>query len=312
MNRLPYTRICPTFEKVSVMMASALERLTRVNVDDLLTAFGLQQNRVGRQLFTWLLTPPARRFARQVLEYDRRVGLAEFAGASQWGLQTFQTTVKIYQATPLPTTGPLLLLSNHPGLTDALVIFANVPRPDLRVIAATRSFLQVLPNIDQRLIYADLTGGSGPNRQTIRCAATHLQNGGALLTFPAGKIEPDPAIYAAEAGAAFAHWSPSIDLFARLAPATQIVPVLVSGVINPRAHRHPLTRLRRTRKDRDWLGATLQLLIPAYQAVQAEIRFGEPILASAMSRRDQPRAVTAAVVAAMQQLVKQRDTVETA
>ena len=286
-------------------MASALESLTRANVDDLLTAFGLQQIRVGRRLLVWLLTPPARRFARQVLEYDRRVGLAEFAGASQWGLQTFKTTVKVHQQAPLPTQGPLLLLSNHPGLTDALVIFANVPRPDLRVIAATRSFLQVLPNIDQRLIYADLTGSSGPNRQTIRCAATHLQQGGALLTFPAGKIEPDPALYATEAHAAFAHWSASIDLLARLAPTTQIVPVLVSGVINPRTHRHPLTRLRRMRKDRDWLGATLQLLIPAYQAVQAQIHFGEPLLASALSRRDQPRAVTAAVIATMQQLVKQ-------
>jgi hypothetical protein len=150
-----------------------------------------------------------------------------------------------------------------------------------------------------------LTAKNNLHLQTIRWAAAHLQNGGALLTFPAGKIEPDPALYPTEARAAFAHWSASIDLFARLVPATQIVPVLVSGVINPRAHRHPLTRIRRTRKDRDWLGATLQLLLPFYQAVQAEIRFGEPILAEAVSNRDQPGAVTETVIDAMQRLLLQ-------
>jgi hypothetical protein len=46
----------------------------------------------------------------------------------------------------------------------------------------------------------------------------------------------------------------------RFARDTKIVPVLVSGVIWERAARHPLTRLKRTRMEREKLAAALQLL----------------------------------------------------
>ncbi|HEX2738965.1 MAG TPA: hypothetical protein VHM69_00855, partial [Rubrobacter sp.] len=71
------------------------------------------------------------------------------------------------------------------------------------------------------------------------------------------------------------------DLFARLTPGLAVVPVVVSGVISPSALRIPLTRLRRRRRDREWLAASLQMLVPALRNVDVWIEFGHPIYAEA-------------------------------
>jgi hypothetical protein len=75
------------------------------------------------------------------------------------------------------------------------------------------------------------------------------------------------------------HWSSSADLFARLTPGLAVVPVVVSGVISPSALRNPLIHLRRRRRDREWLAATLQVLVPALRNVDARVEFGLPIYA---------------------------------
>ena len=56
-------------------------------------------------------------------------------------------------------------------------------------------------------------------------------------------------------------------------------PVVVSGVISPSALRNPLINVRRRRRDREWLAATLQVLIPALSNVNARVQFGRPIYA---------------------------------
>jgi hypothetical protein len=58
-----------------------------------------------------------------------------------------------------------------------------------------------------------------------------------------------------------------------------VVPVVVSGVISPSALRNPLIHLRRRKRDREWLAATFQLLIPALRNVDARVEFGRPIYA---------------------------------
>ena len=172
----------------------------------------------------------------------------------------------------------MLLVSNHPGLADAVALFAATPREDLRVIAAERPFLEALPNTSRYLLTVteDSGGGSG----IVRAAARHLRGGGAVLTFPGGMIEPDPAVLPG-AVESLGRWSSSADLFARLAPDLAVVPVVVSGVISARALRIPLTRLRRRRRDREWLAATLQMLIPALRDVNVRVEFGRPIYSGA-------------------------------
>jgi putative hemolysin len=178
----------------------------------------------------------------------------------------------------VPRGGPLLLVSNHPGLADAVALFASTPRDDLRVIAAERPFLDVLPNTSRYLLTVAETQ-AGRSR-AVRAAARHLRGGGAVLTFPGGRIEPDPAVLPG-AVEALDRWSSSADLFARLAPGLAVVPVVVSGVLSPRALRIPLTHLRRRRHDREWLAATLQMLTPALRDVSVRVAFGRPLYAEA-------------------------------
>lgn len=277
-----------------------LNELTRINTNDLLKAFGLEQVQWGRQWLAALCWWPARQFAHKIVRYDALVGQAGLRAGGQWALQAFDAPLRVIGQGHVPSAGPVLLLANHPGMTDTVALFASIPRPDLRVIAARRPFLNTLPHTSDRLIYVNEHAHS--NLAAIRAVTAHLRNGGALLTFPAGHIEPDPAVLPG-ARASLQDWSESIALFARLAPATQIVPVLVSGVLSTRAQRTPLRLLRRTKKDQEWLAATLQIMIPAYRPACVQVAFGPPLLASKLLD-NKTVSLMHAVTAAMRALIE--------
>src|SRR5215211_647934 len=277
-----------------------LERLTKVCVDDLISAFGLGGVSRGRGVMESISRVPARRLARQILTYDTIVGESGLGTGGAWALKRLSRNARIEGQENVPWGGPLLLVSNHPGLADAVALFAATPRDDLRVIAADRPLLDALPNTSRYLLpVAETSAGlSG----VARVAARHLRGGGAVLTFPGGRIEPDPAVLPG-AVEALDHWSSSADLFARLAPGLAVVPVVVSGVISPSALRNPLIHLRCRRRDREWLAATFQLLIPALRDVEARVEFGHPIYA------EPGAAVGNAVIEEMRRLMKISQTV---
>jgi len=243
-------------------------------VDDLISAFGLGGVRHGRVIIESISRIPARRLARQILTYDESVGESGLGAAGEWALKKLSRHSKIGGQKNVPRTGPLLLVSNHPGLADAVALFAATPRDDLRVIAADRPFLDALPNTSRHLLTVPETPGG--RSSVARAAARHLRGGGSVLTFPAGRIEPDPAVLPG-AVEALDRWSASADLFGRLIRGLAIVPVVVSGVISPSALRNPLIHLRLRKRDREWLAATLQLLIPALRNVDVRVEFGNPI-----------------------------------
>jgi len=243
-------------------------------VDDVICAFGLGGVRRGRAALEAVTRIPTRRLARQILVYDAIVGEAGLGTGGAWALRRLCQRASVEGQDNVPREGPLLLVSNHPGLADAVALFAATPRDDLRVIAADRPFLTALPNTSRHLLTVVET--SAGSAGVARAAARHLRGGGTVLTFPAGRIEPDPAVLPG-AVEALDGWSASVDLFARLAPGLAIVPVVVSGVISPSALRNPMTRLRRRRRDQEWLGATLQVLFPTLRDVHARVEFGRPI-----------------------------------
>jgi hypothetical protein len=276
--------------------------LIRINTRDMLESFGLENVRWGRRLLELACYYPARRFALTILEFDRRVAHDGLHRAATWGMQQFAADVTVTGAGNIPQQGPVLFLANHPGITDTLALFTALARPDLLVIAAVRPFLQSLDNVTRRLLYVDQNAGS--NFGVVRSAANHLRRGGAILTFPAGKIEPDPAVLPG-APAALEHWSESIDLFARLAPETLVVPVLVSGVFARRALASPLVRLRRCQADRERFAAMLQVVAPQRYPVHVQVSVGPPITAA--PRGDaQSGALKQAVVEQMRSLLHQQ------
>ncbi len=253
-----------------------LDALTRLCADDLLSAFGLGSVRRGRLPLALVSRILARRLARQVAAYDRIVGESGLAAGGAWALDLMSRGAEVEGRENVPREGPLLLVSNHPGLADAVALFAALPRADLRVMAAERPFLEALPNTSRHLI--PVSDAAAGRLGAVRSATRHMRNGGALLTFPGGEIEPDPAVLPGAAGA-LECWSESLDLFVRLVPDLTVVPAIVSGVLSPAALRNPLTLVRRRQKDRQWLAATIQMLAPALRNVTTRVSFGPAVRA---------------------------------
>lgn len=249
-----------------------LDLLTRINVDDLLASAGL--GFLSRTPLRWLFWPAARRFARLVHEFDNRVGEHGLAKGSEWLLLRMTGGLRVRGLDHLPTKGPVFVLANHPGMTDTLALFVSLAsRPDLRVIALDRPFLRALPHVSRQLIF--LPDDEVGRLAVVRAGAKHLRQGGALLTFPAGEIEPDPGAVGQRAAIdALKNWSDSHAVFSRLVPQTCVMPAIVSGVVSGPAQRNLLTRLRHTAKDRDRFAAALQIIWKPYQQQVVKVAFG--------------------------------------
>ena len=258
--------------RTALERSERIETLTRVCTDQLLDAFGLDGGL--RPPFELLVRGPAKRLARQIVTYDEIVGDFGLAAGGAWALEHLARRAEVEGKENVPLEGPLLLVANHPGLADSLALFAAVPRYDLRVVAAEKPFLKALPNTSRYLM--SVSEASPKRFGVIRSAARHLERGGAVLTFPRGEIEPDPAVLPG-AVEGLRRWSESLDLFARLVPDLAVVPVAVSGVISPAALRNPLTLVRRKPRDREWLAATLQMLTPALRNVITKVAFGRAV-----------------------------------
>lgn len=92
----------------------------------------------------------------------------------------------------IPTTGPVVVLSNHPyGVLDGaiLTVLLTRVRPDVKVL--TNFLLADVPELQRHCIFVDPfhTGRSiQSNRKALREALTHLQHGGMLAIFPAGEV----------------------------------------------------------------------------------------------------------------------------
>ena len=219
-----------------------LETLTAGNLGDLYRAFRVPD--ALKPLTSPLLRPFARRFGLELLRTDRRVAEVGLQRAMAETLARFDVTLTVSGTESLPADGLLLITSNHPGLSDAPTLLSSLNRTDLKILGTERDLWVALPALRARLVVID---PARPQR-SVGAVLTRLRSGGALLTFPAGRIEPDPALDPAGAGASLAGWSRSVALFARLEPRTRVIPAVASGVTTAETLRHPLTLLYRSDK----------------------------------------------------------------
>ena len=228
-------------------MNDPLEVLTGINLDDLVNSFGWQSQPMLAGWLRRIFYTPAHKFALQMLDFYRAIGENGLPAGARHALYHFVRDVKITGLEHVPSAGPALFLSNHPGIADTLCLFVSIARPDLLIIALDRPFLQSLPNMSRHLLY--IGDDPGQRVSVVKKVSAHLRAGGAVLTFPAGEIEPDPDVYPG-ALEALNGWTDSASVFVRFAPETQIVPLLVRNVLWDKAVKHPLTWLKRSRFDR--------------------------------------------------------------
>ena len=254
-------------------MDSALTLLTRTNAREMLAAFKLDRSRYLRPLVEFFARFPARRLSRQILWFDHIAGQDGLAAAGRYILNEFTSSTHIEGQQHVPPHGPLLVVANHPGLVDAMAIWVALEcRRDLKIIAAERDILRLIPNIRSRLLFVNPKAGCRAG--LVREAVSHLRQGGALLTFPSGTIEPDPSVRPEQP---FLNWSSSPDLLVRLVPEAKVLPIVVSGVISSTALPHRLARRFADPKEREWAAATLQIFCRYFRDTHTRVAIGEPI-----------------------------------
>ncbi len=143
-------------------------------------------------------------------------------------------------------SGPCLVLANHPGAYDALALMRAVARRDLLILAADREFLRALSGLSAHFVFV----GDAPSERAraLKRSLVWLRRGGALLHFPAGKIEPD-ADFALPGAPLLEPWQPGVSLLVRACEKLggRVLVAGVRGVHSPRAKRLLLTRLAEKR-----------------------------------------------------------------
>jgi len=254
-----------------------IDELIELNVQSFLEAFKADRLPLPRLLLQAAMRTPAQRITRTVLEYDASITHRGLSSASQWLLNTFLTDMYAVGDERVPRSGPLLIVSNHPGMTDAMALFASLPRQDVKIVGRSNPILRLLPGIQEHVIF--VPENADGRISTLRAILRQLRAGHTVILFPAGEIEPDPALRP-NAADTLADWSASFERLARHVPGLQIVPVAVGGVISQTALQNPITQLYTTPKQRDWVAATLMALFPRYRRVQVTVRYGQPIHAA--------------------------------
>jgi hypothetical protein len=253
-----------------------------------------------------LLHIPAQRFAELGAGFDEQLGRGGFAAAARWVLPHFVRAWRATGAEHIPRQGPLLMVANHPGTYDVLVIAAQVPREDLKVVAGDISFLRAFAAAGRGLIFA---GRDYAARATaLRAAARHLAAGGALLTFPSENIDPDPAC-APVARAELEGWSPSVEWTLRRVPGASVVVAMVRGLIRPACYHHPLTRLRRDPADQRRVASLLQmagqLTLGRPAPVVPEVSYAAPVGVPGAGTREDVRHAMQVILARAQEALAQ-------
>ena len=113
----------------------------------------------------------------------------EFATRSLQVLDVSVTSSCANLTDRVPSTGPLLIICNHPyGGIEALILASALGpvRRDVKILANTA--LRVFPELRSIIIPINPLKVSQKNLVPIRQCAAHLEDGGVLIVFPAGKV----------------------------------------------------------------------------------------------------------------------------
>ena len=230
--------------------------LRNMLIDEIFNAIGLPQGWLRRTLWP-LAWAPAQSFARLLERFERCNAEYGFSEAARLLQERFISQVTVSGSERIPPAGPLLIASNHPGAVDAVAIAASLPRQDLKIVVSGVPFFHNLSFIRDHLIYsADDTYG---RMLAVRGAIHHLREGGSVLIFPSGTVDPDPAVFPF-APRSLESWSASLALMLNKAPGTRLLVTMVSGVLAPECWRHPLVRLRHSFWEKQKLAEFIQII----------------------------------------------------
>lgn len=272
--------------------------------DEIFMALGLARRGLARRLFGWLFYLPTQRFATLFSRADEATAREGIPGGARSLIADLRVELSVRGSEQIPTSGSLLVISNHPGAYDSVALSSCIPRSDLKIIVSETNFYHLLPHIDPWLIHVN----SDPTKRmlAIRQAVEHLRSGGALLQFGTGLVDPDPATLPG-AEEALQAWSPSLEIMLRKVPGVQALVAIVSGVLLPSFAHHPLARLRRKpmarRRLAEFIQILQQLVAPGSVQARAQVSFGSPVSVNGLANESEGRRLMPAVLARARRLL---------
>ena len=179
--------------------------------------------------------------------------------------------------TRVPLTGPVIAVANHPhGILDGIALCNLVQRirSDVKVLGS--SLLGGVPELRDLLIPVDVfssaKAGSG-NRTALRQAHKWLENGGILLTFPAGAVS---RLGRGESRVTDPPWNSHFVSLA-LRTRARVAPMFIGGVNSPLFYLFSLLH-------NDLGSAMLARELMRQQGAKVVVRVGTPILPQSLMR----------------------------
>jgi 1-acyl-sn-glycerol-3-phosphate acyltransferase len=252
-------------------------RLQRLILQEFPPTFGTSSRGLFARIFASVFALPTGRFGRLFAAADREVARAGMGAGCARILSSLSVSVTARDAGNLPAEGPLLVVANHPGAYDSLALASCFTRRDLKIVVFEIPFFRGLPTASRFFLYA--TTDPISSMVALRATIRHLQEGGSVLLFGTGVIEPDPA-RGPGAIAALDRWSRSIEIIMRHVPGLRLVPAAVSGVQMPAFVNTPVRLVRKDPIDRrrvtEYLQVITQLLFPRWFNVTVRISFAPP------------------------------------
>lgn len=257
-------------------METLIKNLSESLIDEIVAAVGLPTTKFNHDIFGMLFRKIIDRLAYLGVTFDQIGGEKGLPAASAWGLTNFCDGVKVHGLENIPEKGPLLVVSNHPGAYDGLVLYSQLVGHTIRSISSEIPFLDLLPNARQFFLFAP-RDDVRERMVVMRNAVNHLRAGGAVVYFGSGHRDPDPVVYP-DAISYIDNWLDSFDSFFKYVKDLQILPVIMGGMISPKWVNHPITRLRRKQIDKQRLAefgqVITQLQKPGKLMLTPQISFG--------------------------------------
>jgi hypothetical protein len=241
--------------------------LEKAIIDEAFWVMGFDRRPWLRRMAEPLFRLPIGRFSRLAAYFENSVAQKGLHDAIGDFMSQFVFDIDIIGAENLPAEGPLLIAANHPAAYDFFLIAATLPRDDMKLVASNINIVRRLPATADHFIFIgskEVMGDTHSRMAAVRASLRHLKQGGALLIFPTGTVDPDPAVYPEGARQSLKNWSPSLDLFVRRVPETKIVVAIVSGVLSKRWYKSPVTWLRQEPHNKQKVAEIFQVMQQLY------------------------------------------------
>lgn len=216
------------------------DRLVFAIITEIMRVMNLRGKSWARPILGSILRLPVSRLAEKLIRLDENVAALGWSAAMGKFLADFVTDYQVKGLENVPRRGPVLIVCNHPGSYDMPILSTVMGRDDLKIIASDISIIRQLPSIMEHFIF--ISTDPYKSMLTVRSALRHLMQGGGVLIFPRGDVEPDQGVTPGGMPD-FEHWSSSLELFLRKAPQTRVLAVFAKGVLSRRWFNSSLARL---------------------------------------------------------------------